>query len=226
MWELRFLWSLLVRLILCFSSQQSHQFWYWLTYFIKFASHQDSIIETWPRVNSNFFSVPSITLNRFHNLNFSLFAIVNSHIAIMSASKQQSDSSSSPPRRGRPPSSTLNPSPLHTFLPSLSNENNSHQKYVPLPPRQRVSRPTAQNKPNWAPSVDVWQILIDDFNYRKHAAMTFSPKLSDFITRVAVKQFQLYLAEVASDLKHVCTSCGFFISVAEVTRLHRADLIF
>ncbi len=56
--------------------------------------------------------------------------------------------------------------------------------------------------------------------------MTFPLKLSDSTTQVVVKQFQLYLAEVASDLEHVCTSCGLFIPVAEVIQLHRADLIF
>ncbi len=56
--------------------------------------------------------------------------------------------------------------------------------------------------------------------------MTFLLKLLDSTTQAAVKQFQLHLAEVTSDLEHVCTSCGLFIPVAEVTRLYRADLIF
>ncbi len=56
--------------------------------------------------------------------------------------------------------------------------------------------------------------------------MTFPPKLSDSINRAVVKHFQLHLAEVASDLEYVCTSCGLFIPVAEVTQLHRVDLIF
>ncbi len=107
----------------------------------------------------------------------------------MSASKRQSDNSSSPPRRRRPPSSTLNPPPLRTLLPRPSNESNSRQEYVPLPPRQRVSRPIARNKRNRAPSVDARQILIDDFNCRKHADITFPPKLSDSTTRAVVKQF-------------------------------------
>ncbi len=89
-----------------------------------------------------------------------------------------------------------------------------------------MSRPIARNKHNRAPPVDARQIFIDDFNCRKHAAMTFPPKLSDSTTRAAVKQFQLHLAEVASDLEYVYISCGLFILVAEVTRLHRADLIF
>ncbi len=89
-----------------------------------------------------------------------------------------------------------------------------------------MSRPTAQNKHNRASPINAQQILIDDFNCRKHAAMTFPLKLSDSTTRAAVKQFQLYLAEVASDLGHVCTSCGLFIPVAEVTQLHHANLIF
>ncbi len=144
----------------------------------------------------------------------------------MSASKQQSDNSSSPPRCGRPPFSTLNPPPLCTLLPRPLNESNSCQEYVPLPPRQRVSRPIARNKRNRVPPIDAQQILIDDFNCRKHDTMTFPLKLSDSTTRAVVKQFQLHFAEVASDLEHVCTSCGLFIPVAEVTRLHCADLIF
>ncbi len=89
-----------------------------------------------------------------------------------------------------------------------------------------MSRPIARNKRNQAPPVDTRQILIDDVNCRKYAVMTFSPKLSDSTTRAVVKQFQLYFAEVASDLEHVCTSGGLFIPVAEVTQLYRVDLIF
>lgn len=187
MWGLRFLSTLLVHSNLCSSSQQSLQFWYWLTYFIEFAFHQDSVIKTWPRVNSNFFFVLSITLNRFYYLNFSLLAITNSYIAIMSASKWQPDNSSSLPRCGRLPFSTLNPPPLCTLLPRPSNKSSACQKHVPLPPMQRVSRPTARNIHNRALSVDTRQILIDDFNYKQYTTMTFLPKLSDFTTRAVVK---------------------------------------
>lgn len=81
---------------------------------------------------------------------------------------------------------------------------------------QPMSRPTAQNIHNRVPLVDAREILIDDFNCRKHAALSFPLKLSDSTTQAVVKQFQLHLVEVASDLEYVCISCGLFIPVAEV----------
>lgn len=183
-------------------------------------------MKTWPRVKFNFFSVLSITLNWFHNLNFLLLTTVNSHITIMSTLKQQSDNSSSSLRRGRPSSSIDNSLPLHTLLPRPSNISSSRQKYVFLLPTQRVFRSTAQNIRNQVPPVDAWQIFIDVFHCRKYTTLSFLPKLLDSKTWATIKQFQLHLAEVVSDLEYVCTSCSLFIPIAEVTQLHHADLIF
>ncbi len=100
----------------------------------------------------------------------------------MSTSKRQSDNSSTSSRRGRLLSSIFNLPPLRTLLPRPSNESNLRQEYIPLPPKQRMSKLTAQNKRNQMLPIDIQQILIDDFNCRKHAAMTFPPKISDFTT--------------------------------------------
>lgn len=69
-------------------------------------------------------------------------------------------------------------------------------------------------------------MFIANFNYRKNVALTFLPKLLNFITWAVVKQFQSHLVKVASNIKYVYITCGFFIFLAEVTWLQYINLIF
>lgn len=144
----------------------------------------------------------------------------------MLTSKQQSYDNSSLPRYGKPLSSIASLFPLYILLPRLVNVGNSYYEYNFLLPMRRMSKPIAQIIHNQVLIIDIRQVLIDDFNHRKNTALTFPSKLSDFTTHAAIKQFQYYFAEVISNMKYFCTSCGLFISIVEVTWLQRKDLIF
>lgn len=92
-----------------------------------------------------YFNISNIYCQTFEDFTLYYCKLSYYHIAIMSASKQQSKDSIFLSKRGKPPFSIISLCTLCTLLLRPANAGNSCHKYISLPPTQYVFRPTAQN---------------------------------------------------------------------------------
>lgn len=131
------------------------------------------------------------------------------------------------PKRGRPARTpALPPPPLRKLLPKPTYSNAVQPEYIPtqdprpLPKTDKRSLRARQSSPCTAK-----QVLIEDYESRKTAAIRFPPTLSNHSTRLAIRQFQSHVDNVVASTKDVCASCGLFISSGNLKRLHHSHPI-
>ena len=100
-------------------------------------------------------------------------------------------------------------------------------EYVPI----ITARPILKPKPRLVrqkktSTCDAKRILIEEFDTRKAASVSFPPTLTDQLSRNAIGNFQAHVNRVVADTKDVYSFCGLFITSETSQFVHQGDPFF